>query len=70
MINAYRRGVQTAVEKAQEYPANLPAEEIRGIAKRTFADMRQAGFAHIEPEEDFALGFVERFQQLQMGIAV
>jgi hypothetical protein len=63
MINAYRRGVQTASEEAAKYPPNLPAKEIKTIAHRTFSRMKQANFAHIEPEEEFVQGFTERFLQ-------
>lgn len=59
MINAYRRGVQSAAEQAQVYQMNLPLKDVRALAKRTFASMKQADYAHIEPQEDFIRGFTE-----------
>ncbi len=61
MIGADRRGMQAAYEEASKYPRELPVDEVKSIAERVLARMRAAGYAHLDPEQDFIQGFVERF---------
>jgi hypothetical protein len=56
VIGADRRGMMSGGEEAKEHPAH-PEEELESIAKRVVVSMRAAGFAHLDPEEDFIRGF-------------
>lgn len=55
MIDAYGRGMIAGGQEAR----NANVDDVKATAKRIFADMRLAGYAHILPESEFIRGFVE-----------
>ena len=62
MLGADRRGILAGGEQASKWPKRLPVEEIQSIAHQVLTHMRDAGYAHLDPEKDFVRGFVESFQ--------
>lgn len=64
MIGADRRGVIAGSEEARErLQREMPENEIRSFARRVLAKMRDGGYAHLDPEQDFISGFVAGYQQ-------
>lgn len=61
MITSNGRGVIAGGEEANKQKRNLPAEEIRNIARRVHTSMSAAGYAHIDPEASFVEGFLIGF---------
>ena len=61
MITSGRRGYQYGSELACAFPSLLPEIVVRVLAQRTHAALRSAGYAHIDPEEDFVEHFCAGF---------
>jgi hypothetical protein len=57
VIDAYRRGIISGAQEVRK--AKEPLTDAEAHAKRTFATMRDAAYAHIEPESEFVRGFIE-----------
>ena len=68
MIGADRRGSMAGYEEALKHPQKMPEEEIKSIASRILSSMREQGYAHLDPEEQFIqgliVGYYQRFMQL------
>ncbi len=65
MINASRRGFQAGGEDAREQLrlASLPDGDVQAIARLKYVLWKQAGYAHIDPEQEFVDGFVTGVRQ-------
>lgn len=61
MTNALRRGEIAGAQVARAHPELVSAQDIRQSAALVWAWMMHAGYAHIEPREDFLRGFVSHF---------
>lgn len=65
MITAERRGVIAGGEQASKLPASrgrMQDEEIERLARFIWLVMYRAGFAHIEPRDEFIAGFLTGFK--------
>lgn len=62
MIGASGRGTMAGYEASRRYSPDLPNEEIASIARKILVSLRERGFAHLDPEQDFVRSFVESFR--------
>ncbi len=68
MIGADGRGLMAGYEEALKHLQKVPEEEIKSIASRILSWMREQGYAHLDPEEQFIQGFIVGYYQSFMQL--
>jgi len=63
MIGADGRGQIAGYEAASSNSELLPEQEVESFARKTLIRLRDAGYAHLDPEPEFVRGFLQGYRE-------